>query len=120
MGYHPFQPGITFIIEKERLRYFYNNYPNVLLLFATNRSFEIKGLARMDSEPDKVTDKTVWVGVSNIRLGGNFRIKWLRKKPLSLSSVEKNIGSNFKEMIVKSCDGQELDPQHCKKIAFLF
>jgi hypothetical protein len=75
-------------------------------MFATNRSFEIKGLARMESEPDKITDKSVWAGVSNIRLGGNFKIKWLRKKPLSLVTVEKNLGANFKEAIIKSCDGQ--------------
>ncbi len=56
-------------------------------MFATNKSFEIKGLARMNSEPDKVTDKSIWSGVANIRLGGNFKIKWLRKKPLSLVSV---------------------------------
>jgi hypothetical protein len=75
-------------------------------MFATNRSYEIKGLARMESEPDKITDKSVWTGVSNIRLGGNFKIKWLRKKPLSLVTVEKNLGLNFKEAIIKSCDGQ--------------
>ena len=43
-----------------------------------------------------MTDKTVWSGVTNIRLGGNFKIKWLRKKGLSLVAVEKNLGSNFK------------------------
>ena len=74
----------------------------------------------MESEPDKITDKTVWSGVSNIRLGGNFKIKWLRKKPLSLVLVQKRIGSNFKESIIKSCDGQQLDPNTCKKLAYVF
>jgi hypothetical protein len=64
-------------------------------MFATNRSFEIKGLARMESEPDKITDKSVWAGVSNIRLGGNFKIKWLRKKPLSLVTVECYVSSSM-------------------------
>jgi hypothetical protein len=41
----------------------------------------------MENEPDRITDKTVWSGVANIRLGGNFKIKWLRKKPLSLVNV---------------------------------
>lgn len=75
------------IYQKERLRFFFNNSQHVILLFATNRSFEIKGIARMESEPDRLTDKSVWSGVSNIRLGGNFKIKWLRKKPLSLVLV---------------------------------
>ncbi len=41
----------------------------------------------METEPDRLTDKSIWSGVSNIRLGGNFKIKWLRKKPLSLVIV---------------------------------
>jgi hypothetical protein len=41
----------------------------------------------MESEPEKNADKSLWVGVTNIRLGGNFKIKWLRKKPLSLVNV---------------------------------
>ena len=82
----------------------------MVLMFATNRSYEIKGLARMESEPGKVVDKEKWTGVANIRLGGNFRVKWLRKRPLSLTLVEKALGTMFKDMIVKACDGQEMDP----------
>ncbi len=41
----------------------------------------------MQSQPDKIIDKSIWAGVTNIRLGGNFKIKWLRKKPLSLQNV---------------------------------
>lgn len=106
--------------RQERLKYFFHNSQNVILLFATNRSFEIKGIARMESEPDRMTDKSAWSGVSNIRLGGNFKIKWLRKKPLSLVLVEKALGTIFKDTIIKACDGQELDPISCKKLASLF
>lgn len=50
----------------------------------------------MESEPSKFPDKNVWSGVSNIRLGGNFKIRWIRKKPLSLMQVEREVGSNIK------------------------
>jgi hypothetical protein len=41
----------------------------------------------MQSEPEKFPDKTIWSGVSNIRLGGNFKIKWIRKKPMNLVQI---------------------------------
>ena len=65
----------------------FHSYSHVFLLFGTNRSYEIKGLARMQSEPEKFPDKTIWSGVSNIRLGGNFKIKWIRKKPMNLVQI---------------------------------
>jgi hypothetical protein len=41
----------------------------------------------MESEPDKIPDKSIWSGVGNIRLGGNFKLRWIRKKPLSLTTI---------------------------------
>ncbi len=84
---HDFLKSGNIYLKQERLKYSFNTSKHVLLLFATNRSFQIKGLARMESEPEKNADKSLWVGVTNIRLGGNFKIKWLRKKPLSLVNV---------------------------------
>jgi hypothetical protein len=43
--------------------------------------------------------------VSNIRLGGNFRIRWIRKKPLSLATIEKKLGALAKEEMTKGMDG---------------
>ena len=50
----------------------------------------------MESEPDKNPDKSIWTGVSNIRLGGNFKLRWIRKKPLSYTTIEKKIGNEAK------------------------
>lgn len=72
------------------------SFKNVFIMFSTNKSYELKGLARMEGEPDKVPDKSIWAGVGNIRLGGNFRIRWIRKKPLSMSTIEKKLGVEYK------------------------
>lgn len=74
----------------------------------------------METEPDKVADKAIWSGVNNIRLGGNFKIRWIRKKPLSLSQIEKMLGNTAKEEILRACDGNEVDTEICKKISLLF
>ena len=74
----------------------------------------------MESEPDKTPDKTIWNGVSNIRLGGNFKIRWIRKKPLSLTTIERKLGTEAKDEISKATDGYEPDIEIAKKIALLF
>lgn len=63
----------------------------------------------MESEPDKNPDKSIWTGVSNIRLGGNFKLRWIRKKPLSYTTIEKKLGNEAKEEIAKAADGYEPD-----------
>jgi hypothetical protein len=80
----------------------------------------MKGLARMESEPDKIPDKSIWSGVSNIRLGGNFKLRWIRKKPLSLATIEKKLGVDAKEEMLKATDGYEPDAEIAKKVALLF
>jgi len=74
----------------------------------------------MESEPDKVPDKSIWNGVSNIRLGGNFKIRWIRKKPLSLTTIEKKLGAEARDEISKAIDGYEPDKEIAKKVALLF
>ncbi len=74
----------------------------------------------MESEPDKMPDKSIWSGVSNIRLGGNFKLRWIRKKPLSLTMIEKKLGAEAKDEILKATDGYEPDPEIAKKVAMLF
>ena len=74
----------------------------------------------MECEPDKTADKSIWSGVSNIRLGGNFKIRWVRKKPLSLTTIERKLGTEAKDEISKSTDGYEPDIEIAKKIALLF
>ena len=74
----------------------------------------------MESEPERVPDKSFWNGVNNIRLGGNFKIRWIRKKPLSFSTVEKKLGSEYKDEIVRATDGYEPDPVVAKRVALLF
>lgn len=86
MGDHLHQPSKP-NISQDRLRSAFGSFKNVFLIFSTNRSYELKGLARMEAEPERVPDKSIWTGVSNIRLGGNFRIRWIRKKPLSMSTI---------------------------------
>jgi hypothetical protein len=80
----------------------------------------MKGLARMESEPDKIPDKSIWSGVSNIRLGGNFKLRWIRKKPLSLATIEKKLGVEAKDEMLKATDGYEPDSEIAKKVALLF
>jgi hypothetical protein len=63
----------------------------------------------MESDPEKIPDKSIWQGVSSIRLGGNFRIRWIRKKPLSLTTIEKKLGVEAKDEMLRSSDGSELD-----------
>ena len=86
MGNNFSQPGIPRKIQ-DKFKNAFQCYKHVFFLFGTNRSFELKGLARMESEPDKIPDKSIWNGVSNIRLGGNFKIRWIRKKPLSMTTI---------------------------------
>lgn len=74
----------------------------------------------MESEPERVPDKSLWNGVNNIRLGGNFKIRWIRKKPLSLTTIEKKLGSEYKDEILRATDGYEPDPIVAKKVALLF
>jgi len=74
----------------------------------------------MESEPDKVPDKAIWNGVNNIRLGGNFKIRWIRKKPLSLTTIEKKLGTEARDEINKATDGYEPDKEIAKKVAMLF
>ncbi len=79
--------------NQDKFKTAYQCFKHVFILFGTNRSYELKGLARMESEPDKIPDKSIWSGVSNIRLGGNFKLRWIRKKPLSLATIEKKLGA---------------------------
>lgn len=96
LGYNFLKSSIKRNI-KDKFKNAFQCYKHVFFLFGTNRSFELKGLARMESEPDKMPDKTIWNGVGNIRLGGNFKIRWIRKKPLSLTTIEKKLGSEARE-----------------------
>ena len=90
---------------KDKLRSAFLYHSHVFLFFATNRSYELKGLARMETEPSKAPDKSCWVGVGNIRLGGNFKIKWVRKTPLTALQIEKALGPIIKDRIMRLSDG---------------
>lgn len=74
----------------------------------------------MESEPSKNPEKTFWTGVSNIRLGGNFELKWLRKKPLTSLQIEKSAGTQVRDQIMRMSDGEQLDIEVAKKIICLF
>lgn len=60
----------------------------------------------METEPARSPDKTFWAGVSNIRLGGNFKIKWIRKTPLTALQIEKILGPITKDRIMRLSDGE--------------
>jgi hypothetical protein len=96
LGHNLSQSGTNFT-SQDKFKNAFQCYKHVFFFFGTNRSFELKGLARMESEPDKIPDKSIWNGVSNIRLGGNFKIRWIRKKPLSLTTIERKIGSEARD-----------------------
>lgn len=42
-------------------------------------------------------------------MGGNFKLRWIRKKPLSLATIEKKLGVDAKDEILKATDGYEPD-----------
>ena len=119
LGHDIPQPG-TPVSKKDKFKNAFQCYKHVFLFLGTNRSFELKGLARMESEPDKVPDKSIWTGVSNIRLGGNFKIRWIRKKPLSLTTIERKLGPDARDEMAKATDGYEPEKEIAKKIAMLF
>jgi hypothetical protein len=50
-----------------------------LLFFKANNSNNLQGLARMEDKPSDTPNKSVWAGVETIKLGGNFKIKWLSR-----------------------------------------
>lgn len=60
----------------------------------------------MEKEPGKTPEKAFWSGVSNIRLGGNFEIRWIRKTPLTSLQIEKALGTQMKERIMRLSDGE--------------
>lgn len=60
----------------------------------------------METEPSKVPDKGLWSGVSNIRLGGNFQIKWIRKKPLTSLQIQKCLGTQIRDRMMRLSDGE--------------
>lgn len=74
----------------------------------------------MDTQPDKIPDKSFWNGVNNIRLGGNFKIKWLRKKPLGIVTIEKYLGASVKEEVMRTTDGCELDLEIGRAVSLIF
>lgn len=59
----------------------------------------------MEMEPAKNPDKSLWAGVGNIRLGGNFKIKWIRKTPLTALQIEKALGTIVKDRMMRMSDG---------------
>ena len=74
----------------------------------------------MDREPPKNPEKTFWSGVSNIRLGGNFELKWIRKKPLTFLQIKKALGAQTRDRIMRMSDGEEIDGELGRKIITLF
>lgn len=75
----------------------------------------------METQPQNNPDKSIWNGVANIRLGGNFQIRWIRKKPISITQVQKELGDMVKnEIFFKSVDGCEVDLETFKKVSLFF
>jgi hypothetical protein len=69
----------TTFINQRKLKEAFDEGPNVLLFFRANNSNNLLGLARMEEKPSDTPNKSVWAGVDTIKLGGNFRIKWLSR-----------------------------------------
>jgi hypothetical protein len=74
----------------------------------------------MEKEPMKAAEKSFWEGVSNIRLGGNFEIKWIRKQPITALQLEKALGSQAKDRVMRLTDGEEIDSELGQKLVLLF
>jgi hypothetical protein len=68
----------------------------------------------------KASEKSFWEGVSNIRLGGNFEIKWLRKQPITALQLEKALGAQVKDRVMRLTDGEEIDSELGQKLVLLF
>lgn len=58
--------------------------------------------------------------MGNIRLGGNFKIRWIRKKPLSFTIIERKVGMEAREEFSRAVDGYEVEKEMAKKVSLLF
>lgn len=119
MGYNIEQSSFSFVLIQKKLIDAYNTTKHVVLLFSVNKSSKFQGFARMESPPMPYSGN--WKDKETLRLGGVFKIKWLKFSELSFSRLShiKNPYNN-NEPIKKSRDTQELHPDIGKEICLLF
>lgn len=73
------------MINQRKLKMAYEQAPHVILFFKASNSNNLYGVARMEESPSDIANKSVWIGVETIKLGGNFKIRWLSKSILASS-----------------------------------
>lgn len=62
----------------------------------------------MEDKPSDIPNKSVWAGVETIKLGGNFRIKWLSRGLVAANRFENEINPLTREYVSRSGDVQEI------------
>lgn len=93
---------------------------NVILFFSVNKSAKFQGFARMESNIQNYQSQ-YWKDKDMIKLGGVFKIRWLKQSELSFAKVGnyKNPLNN-NDPIKKSRDTTELPPDMGYEISNMF
>lgn len=93
---------------------------NVILLFSVNKSAKFQGFARMESNIQNYQSQ-YWKDKDMIKLGGVFKIRWLKHSELSFAKVGnyKNPLNN-NDPIKKSRDTTELPADMGYEISNMF
>lgn len=69
----------TTLVNQRKLKMAFDDSPHVILFFKAGSSNNLHGVARMEDKPSDIPNKNSWLGVETIKLGGNFKIKWISK-----------------------------------------
>ncbi|PFH32739.1 zinc finger (CCCH type) motif-containing protein [Besnoitia besnoiti] len=88
----------------------FNSTDHILLLFSANESGGFQGFGRMMSLPDPQLFPGIW-GPVQLRLGGNFRVMWLKQCKVEFEELGKVTNPwNDDLPLRKSRDGTEVPP----------
>lgn len=98
-------------LNSKRLTLAFNDAEHVLLLFSANESGGFQGFARMMSPPDPTLFPNMLWGAVQLRLGCNFRLRWLKQCRAEFEELGRITNPwNDNLPLKKSRDGTELPP----------
>lgn len=92
----------------------------VFLIFTVSKTFYMQGLAVLISRSSN-SASAIWKSNDSIKLGGSFKVKWISYYMLAFNRIGNMTNSySDNELVKKSRDCTELDPQVGKEISALF
>lgn len=110
----------TTIVNQRKLKIAFDEAPHVILFFKASNSNNLYGVAKMEDKPSDIPNKNSWVGVETIKLGGNFKIRWISKSLVLGNRFEHEINPLTKEYVSRSGDMTEIDKELGKRMVELF